>query len=165
MVPRSIALSLNMLRLSASLREIKSRKADKRSMDWCFPARLKCGPESQLNSVKRRSSREDGAPGEIRTPDPQIRSLVLYPAELRARRVLAIGFAAYWQASAAAAGRQGSRRTAAGAAGIVARIAGRWPAIFLGLGLGPKALAKSQATHEELVLHHISGASLPSEPG
>jgi hypothetical protein len=26
----------------------------------------------------------DGAPGEIRTPDPQIRSLVLYPAELRA---------------------------------------------------------------------------------
>ena len=25
-----------------------------------------------------------GAPEEIRTPDPQIRSLVLYPAELRA---------------------------------------------------------------------------------
>ncbi len=24
----------------------------------------------------------DGAPGRIRTPDPQIRSLVLYPAEL-----------------------------------------------------------------------------------
>jgi hypothetical protein len=33
----------------------------------------------------------DGAPEEIRTPDPQIRSLVLYPAELRARRVVAIG--------------------------------------------------------------------------
>jgi hypothetical protein len=29
-----------------------------------------------------------GAPGEIRTPDPQIRSLVLYPAELRALRGL-----------------------------------------------------------------------------
>jgi hypothetical protein len=28
----------------------------------------------------------NGAPEEIRTPDPQIRSLVLYPAELRARR-------------------------------------------------------------------------------
>ena len=28
---------------------------------------------------------ENGAPGEIRTPGPQIRSLVLYPAELRAR--------------------------------------------------------------------------------
>ena len=28
-----------------------------------------------------------GAPGAIRTPDPQIRSLVLYPAELRARRL------------------------------------------------------------------------------
>jgi hypothetical protein len=33
-----------------------------------------------------------GAPGEIRTPDPQIRSLVLYPAELRARRAVAIAF-------------------------------------------------------------------------
>ena len=30
------------------------------------------------------SNRLVGAPGEIRTPDPQIRSLVLYPAELRA---------------------------------------------------------------------------------
>src|SRR3954454_7407313 len=28
----------------------------------------------------------DGAPERIRTSDPQIRSLVLYPAELRARR-------------------------------------------------------------------------------
>ena len=28
--------------------------------------------------------RKNGAPGAIRTPDPQIRSLVLYPAELRA---------------------------------------------------------------------------------
>ena len=28
--------------------------------------------------------KQDGAPEEIRTPDPQIRSLVLYPAELRA---------------------------------------------------------------------------------
>ena len=27
---------------------------------------------------------EDGPPGEIRTPDTQVRSLVLYPAELRA---------------------------------------------------------------------------------
>lgn len=28
----------------------------------------------------------NGGPGTIRTPDPQIRSLVLYPAELRVRR-------------------------------------------------------------------------------
>ena len=27
---------------------------------------------------------KDGPPGEIRTPDTQVRSLVLYPAELRA---------------------------------------------------------------------------------
>ena len=33
---------------------------------------------------------ENGAPEEIRTPDPQIRSLVLYPAELRARFSLGI---------------------------------------------------------------------------
>ena len=30
-------------------------------------------------------SEEIGAPGTIRTSDPQIRSLMLYPAELRAR--------------------------------------------------------------------------------
>src|SRR4029077_14601790 len=43
--------------------------------------------------LKRKNSRfwsarlsyKNGAPEEIRTPDPQIRSLVLYPAELRAR--------------------------------------------------------------------------------
>ena len=28
----------------------------------------------------------NGGPGAIRTPDPQIRSLVLYPAELRVHR-------------------------------------------------------------------------------
>jgi hypothetical protein len=32
-----------------------------------------------------RSWKRNGAPEEIRTPDPQIRSLVLYPAELRVR--------------------------------------------------------------------------------
>ena len=31
--------------------------------------------------------KNNGAPGEIRTHDPQIRNLVLYPAELRAHRV------------------------------------------------------------------------------
>jgi hypothetical protein len=34
----------------------------------------------------RSTLRGSGAPGEIRTPDHQVRSLVLYPAELRARR-------------------------------------------------------------------------------
>jgi hypothetical protein len=29
---------------------------------------------------------ESGAPGEIRTPDPLVRSQVLYPTELRAHR-------------------------------------------------------------------------------
>ena len=33
----------------------------------------------------------NGAPEEIRTPDPQIRSLVLYPAELRVRTALRAG--------------------------------------------------------------------------
>src|SRR6202795_4378570 len=105
-----------------------------------FWRRSHCGLGTCAGS-KRRTDRLEmfGAPGEIRTPDPQIRSLVLYPAELRARRVLAIGFAAYWQAPAAAAGQQGSRRMTAVAAGI----AGRWLKIFLGLGLGAKALAKS----------------------
>src|SRR5262249_14210481 len=64
-----------------------------------------------------RGQGDDAAPEEIRTPDPQIRSLVLYPAELRARLAhgagsvpgeakvagngpLAIGFGQCWQGSA-----------------------------------------------------------------
>src|SRR5687767_10120671 len=37
-------------------------------------------------AVWRCSLEKNGAPGRIRTHDPQIRSLVLYPAELRALR-------------------------------------------------------------------------------
>ena len=44
------------------------------------PARSEC----QYKSARRLARSEIGALGEIRTPDPQIRSLVLYPAELRA---------------------------------------------------------------------------------
>ena len=68
---------------------------------------------------------------------------MLYPAELRARRDLAIGFGAYWQAAEAAAGRQGLGRTGAVGAGIATRITCRRRKIFPGLGLGTKALAKS----------------------
>ena len=35
--------------------------------------------------IRLKSALNAGALGEIRTPDPQIRSLMLYPAELRAR--------------------------------------------------------------------------------
>jgi hypothetical protein len=31
---------------------------------------------------------KNGAPGEIRTPDPLVRSQMLYPAELRARIIV-----------------------------------------------------------------------------
>ena len=47
------------------------------------PARSKATKRSR-NSMH--VFEKTGAPEEIRTPDPQIRSLVLYPAELRARR-------------------------------------------------------------------------------
>ena len=33
-------------------------------------------------------NKKDGAPGEIRTPDPLVRSQVLYPAELRAHETI-----------------------------------------------------------------------------
>src|SRR6202011_231551 len=56
----------------------------------------------QIENGNVRSFVASGAPEEIRTPDPQIRSLVLYPAELRARRVVAIGSAAQWQEGAMA---------------------------------------------------------------
>jgi hypothetical protein len=47
-----------------------------------------CGIDADpLMKVSDRGSL-GGALGEIRTPDPQIRSLVLYPAELRALRPL-----------------------------------------------------------------------------
>jgi hypothetical protein len=58
-----------------------------------------------------------GAPEEIRTPDPQIRSLVLYPAELRAlwlrvtrQRRIAIGSFSPWQGIGASGSSLGARR-------------------------------------------------------
>src|ERR1700722_8613858 len=48
------------------------------------------GRERPLTAIRRickkPENQRDGAPGEIRTPDPQVRSLMLYPTELRARR-------------------------------------------------------------------------------
>ena len=41
--------------------------------------------------------RQSGAPGEIRTPDHQVRSLVLYPAELRARRTADYSASEVWR--------------------------------------------------------------------
>ena len=48
------------------------------------PPGFRCDAEKRI-SIRPESRRESGAPEEIRTPDPQIRSLVLYPAELRVR--------------------------------------------------------------------------------
>jgi hypothetical protein len=39
-----------------------------------------------LNRILQSLMGDNGAPGKIRTPDPQIRSLVLYPAELPAQK-------------------------------------------------------------------------------
>ena len=39
----------------------------------------------RLDVIFARAKKRDGAPGEIRTPDLQLRRLPLYPAELRAR--------------------------------------------------------------------------------
>ena len=50
---------------------------------WCSDR-----PQTVPRTVKSQSFQrwgDDGAPGTIRTSDPQIRSLMLYPAELRAR--------------------------------------------------------------------------------
>jgi hypothetical protein len=48
-----------------------------------------CQPFANRNTELNKGSvqviEKIGAPEEIRTPDPQIRSLVLYPAELRVR--------------------------------------------------------------------------------
>ena len=79
----------------------------------CVPKAYCCAPSSPLQAQKRLVLAflvlyRDGAPEEIRTPDPQIRSLVLYPAELRAlmrcrgalgrpRFGIAIGSVSTWQ--------------------------------------------------------------------
>ncbi len=40
---------------------------------------------------------EDGAPGEIRTPDRSVRSRLLYPAELRVRSLMSDGYDLRWR--------------------------------------------------------------------
>jgi hypothetical protein len=59
-------------------------------LDYLLAEQHRCAPSLE-KSARRcatvlQSEKIAGAPEEIRTPDPQIRSLVLYPAELRARR-------------------------------------------------------------------------------
>jgi hypothetical protein len=44
-----------------------------------------CHGRDQQSDILCEEGKRNGAPEEIRTPDPQIRSLVLYPAELRVR--------------------------------------------------------------------------------
>src|ERR1700735_2653438 len=41
--------------------------------------------KNQKTPARSIKIKENGAPGEIRTPDPLVRSQMLYPAELRAR--------------------------------------------------------------------------------
>jgi hypothetical protein len=55
-------------------------------LPWCCPGSLECQERKNRAEILNQFQKVIGAPEEIRTPDPQIRSLVLYPAELRARR-------------------------------------------------------------------------------
>src|SRR5262249_10266901 len=48
------------------------------------PVSLRCQEVENRSQIPTQNQSVTGAPEEIRTPDPQIRSLVLYPAELRA---------------------------------------------------------------------------------
>ena len=49
-----------------------------------LPRKYRCQGAKNRAEILNQNQRVAGAPEEIRTPDPQIRSLVLYPAELRA---------------------------------------------------------------------------------
>src|SRR4051812_30010663 len=49
-----------------------------------------CGRNERMREIGVDRVFENGAPGTIRTSDPQIRSLMLYPAELRARFSLTV---------------------------------------------------------------------------
>jgi hypothetical protein len=59
-------------------------------LPYCFRAKLAWKQEPKRSQKIQQIQLDAGAPEEIRTPDPQIRSLVLYPAELRARFSLGI---------------------------------------------------------------------------
>src|SRR5262249_59645500 len=73
----------------------------------CCPTGRRCQGRKNRAEILNQNQRVAGAPEEIRTPDPQIRSLVLYPAELRALEPLAktgprqhgiaIDLVTYWQ--------------------------------------------------------------------
>src|SRR5690606_25369349 len=65
----------------------RSRCPTKKSESAAPRARWPASPGSPKASPRHEFSLlfENGAPERIRTSDPQIRSLVLYPAELRAR--------------------------------------------------------------------------------
>src|SRR3984885_11342175 len=52
-----------------------------------------CALEQAARGLCVRGGRGSGAPGEIRTPDPLVRSQMLYPAELRARSAILSKFA------------------------------------------------------------------------
>ena len=77
-------------RNKADLRSDKSVERDRRRTEmigWLsYPKISSHGIPSARSWEEEMSEMPDfpGALGEIRTPDPQIRSLVLYPAELRA---------------------------------------------------------------------------------
>src|SRR5262245_43323525 len=60
------------------------RRSFARVLPRCCPDSSRCQEGKNRAEILNRNQRVIGAPEEIRTPDPQIRSLVLYPAELRA---------------------------------------------------------------------------------
>ena len=69
-------------------------------------------PATRLSTARllchRASEMPDGTPGGIRTPDIQIRSLALYPAELRARSMMSVPYPARRDNAGRAGRRSGS---------------------------------------------------------
>ena len=79
----------SIVRPTSRLRERHQNNPQRKIVRFLLPH---CFHGQSLWKHRRRQARkmqllqsDAGAPEEIRTPDPQIRSLVLYPAELRAR--------------------------------------------------------------------------------
>jgi len=67
---------------------MREEERDLSFADFGAPGRPYTAPRVQRVLLRRAQRRGfNGAPGGIRTPDPQVRSLMLYPAELPAREV------------------------------------------------------------------------------
>src|SRR5580658_11097533 len=69
-------------------RSVRASDLNSRSLQLFQALGMFQAQAKKWSSQQRERKEVSGAPGEIRTPDPLVRSQMLYPAELRAREAI-----------------------------------------------------------------------------